>query len=263
MFEERVKTTISCKDCEHIPKATAAGTITEDGHQIMHNGVKIIKGSYHGDWMTKIIQETKGHHEPQEEKAFYEVLESLQSPATMIELGSNWAYYSMWFNKKIQDSRNMMIEPTIKKLQAGRDNFKINNMQGEFFHAFVGRDSEKNAKFVDWDGKVYTLDRICIDDFCKSNNIDHVDVVHSDIQGAEYEMLLGSKNMIEQNKIDHFFISTHISDNLHNKCRDFLTENGYKILCEHTIRESYSADGLIVASRTLDKKITISKRGTV
>jgi hypothetical protein len=68
-MDERTRKTISCKDSEYIPKVTNAGEIF-DGFQIMHNGLKIVNGCYHGDWMSYIIQECKGHHEPQEEKAF-------------------------------------------------------------------------------------------------------------------------------------------------------------------------------------------------
>jgi len=33
--------------------------------QIMHNGILIKRGSYHGEWMSEIIQKLRGHHEPQ------------------------------------------------------------------------------------------------------------------------------------------------------------------------------------------------------
>ena len=58
--------------------------------------------------MTNIIEILKGHHEPQEEFAFFQVLEQLRrnpSPwgnPRMIELGSFWAYYSMWFLKEFR-----------------------------------------------------------------------------------------------------------------------------------------------------------------
>lgn len=38
----------------------------------MHNGVKVIAGGYYGSWMTEIIRLLQGHHEPQEERVFYE-----------------------------------------------------------------------------------------------------------------------------------------------------------------------------------------------
>src|SRR5688500_11027135 len=104
--EERADMTISCKDAEDIPNVKRAGAFdTVDGTevQIMHNGLKVKRGGYYGDWMARIIRELKGHHEPQEEKIFYELLRHVKSGGTMIELGAFWSYYSLWFNKSIKN----------------------------------------------------------------------------------------------------------------------------------------------------------------
>jgi FkbM family methyltransferase len=256
---ERIKTTISCKDCEYIPKVENAGKII-DNYQIMHNGVKVLHGGYHGDWMAEIIEILKGHHEPQEEKAFYEIIKNIDDGGTMIELGSNWAYYSTWFNNSIKNATNIMIEPTDKKLETGKQNFKINKMKGNFEKGFISDSSMENAVFVDWDGKKYTMNRYCIDDIVEKYNLKKVDVVHSDIQGAELEMLHGSVDSILKNKIKYFVISTH-SDHIHNSCIEFLKKYKFNIVCEHSVSESYSADGLIVASFEENININISKKG--
>ena len=46
----------------------------EQNYQLMHNGIKIIQDCYYGSWITTLIEILKGHHEPQEEKVFYEIL---------------------------------------------------------------------------------------------------------------------------------------------------------------------------------------------
>ncbi|MGH7237078.1 MAG: hypothetical protein ACREGF_00910, partial [Candidatus Saccharimonadales bacterium] len=100
--EARVSMTISCRDSDYIPKIKNAGAITSRGGQqvqIMHNGLRVVVGGYHGEWMSRIIRELKGHHEPQEEKVFHEILKQLDDSAVMIELGAFWSYYSIWFNK--------------------------------------------------------------------------------------------------------------------------------------------------------------------
>ena len=66
----RATMTISCRDAEAIPKVPNAGAVEVlDGTpvQIMHNGLKVLYGGYHGDWMANIIHGLRGHHEPQEE----------------------------------------------------------------------------------------------------------------------------------------------------------------------------------------------------
>ena len=54
---------------------------------IMHNGVSVVAGGYYGEWMTGIIERLRGHHEPQEEVIFHEILKYLLPSATMLELG--------------------------------------------------------------------------------------------------------------------------------------------------------------------------------
>jgi FkbM family methyltransferase len=265
--EQRMKLTSSCHDCDYIPKVVGAGQIFTEGqtaYQFMHNGIKIVKNCYSRDpeMMTAIIKNLKGHHEPQEEKCFFEVLKSMPAGAVMIELGSWWAYYSMWFQRTVPNAINFMIEPEPSLLEIGRKNFDLNGMHGTFVQAFVDTSSAEHAYYTDWFNKERFMKRICIDDFLDINHIPFVHILHSDIQGAEYDMLLGTQKSIASHKIGYFFISTH-SDDIHNKCYNFLLKNGFKIVAVHTVRESYSCDGLIVAkSKYINgvESITVSKR---
>ena len=260
----RLEITISCHDCDYIPKIPDAGKVFEgDGieYQLMHNGIKVVKGCYHGDWMTKIIRVLKGHHEPQEEKVFYEVLKTVPVNATMIELGSFWAYYSMWFQKEIKSAKNYMIEPVPEKLEKGEKNFELNQMQGVFTNAFIGKESKEEAALLEWDGSKYHIPQVCVDDYIKEHEIPFVYILHSDIQGAEYDMLLGCRWAIKNKKIGYFFISTH--EDKHEKCLKFLREYQFQVIAEHSVAESFSADGLIVArAECFDgvKKVEVSKR---
>src|ERR1700716_1792460 len=84
----RAAMTVSCRDCDLIPKVPDSGKIiSSEGTpvQIMHNGVRVVAGGYYGDWMTRIIERLHGHHEPQEEVVFHEILKHLQPSATMLE----------------------------------------------------------------------------------------------------------------------------------------------------------------------------------
>lgn len=103
---KRIAMTISCKDAMAIPKVPNAGQIFLQGnseYQLMHNGVKVTKDGYCGPWMTEIITRLEGHHEPQEEFVFHLLLERMRKTLAgsrapvMIEIGSYWAYYSLWF----------------------------------------------------------------------------------------------------------------------------------------------------------------------
>jgi len=244
----RINQTTSCHDCDYIPKEPNAGQIIPGNPtcQIMHNGIKILHKAFHGDWMSEIIRKLRGHHEPQEEKVFHEVLKRVPPNACMIELGSFWSYYSMWFNKSVTNAKNYMIEPNPEKYDLGKKHFHLNNMKGNFTKAFIGPTSIPNSLFMDWDHKSYVLPRISIDDFLDAKGIDFLYLLHSDIQGAEYQMLLGCQKSIAKKKFGYVFISTH--GDCHEKCISFLIKHKFFIIASHTIKESFSADGLIVAA---------------
>ncbi|ABM72597.1 Hypothetical protein P9515_13901 [Prochlorococcus marinus str. MIT 9515] len=252
-IKERVLLTISDNSCDYIPKVSNAGKII-NGYQIMHNGLKIIAESYNGEWMGEIIKNLKGHHEPQEEKAFYEILKDLKDGSSMLELGSNWSYYSMWFAKEIKNSINLMLEPDQEKLQKGLKHFKMNNLNSfAFIQGTVGKNFEHAKDFLGTTLVQYTVDYIL--NFYK---IKKLSILHSDIQGAELNMLRGAKNSLKNKSIEYLFISTH-HDAIHLLCKEFLKEMGYYIICEHSLNESSSADGLIVASSNKRDQINIFK----
>src|SRR5690348_3224581 len=79
--EERVAMTTRCRDAVSIPKVPGAGSVQlePDGTrvQIMHNGIKVLADGYYGDWTTRLITLCQGHHEPQEERVFHEVVSRL------------------------------------------------------------------------------------------------------------------------------------------------------------------------------------------
>ncbi|MDA7921681.1 FkbM family methyltransferase [Verrucomicrobiales bacterium] len=245
----RISDTLACRDSDSIPKVSGAGDVfmqDECSVQRMHNGVLIHEGSYHGEWMMEIIQGLKGHHEPQEEKVFNAVLECIGSGATMIELGSFWAYYSLWFKSRIADSRSILVEPEPDKLRAGKENFALNEFEGTFINAFAGANSVETAEFADWDGTRSVLPKVSIDSLMEEYKIDTLDILHSDIQGAESEMLKGASSALSEGRVKYVFISTHGHE--HRKCLGKVKKYGYRIIAEHSVLESFSADGLIVAA---------------
>jgi hypothetical protein len=240
---KRVVKTINDLSCDKIKKVKNAGVIFEENgekYQIMHNGLKIPLGCYHGLWMAYIIQELKGHHEPFEEKIFHEVLMKVGKNATMLELGSFWAYYSMWFNLKIPNAVNYLIEPSISRLKIGKKNFDINNLNGIFLDGYIGDNKPKI------NNDIVSNNKIIIDKFIMDNKIEVLDILHSDIQGAELQMLNTAKKSMSLGKIKNFFISTH-SDKIHKDCLELIKKNKYKIIFERTSSKETSGDGLIVA----------------
>jgi hypothetical protein len=237
-MELRIQDVLSCPDLGSIPTVPEAGQI-HDGILTMHNGLKVISGSYSGDAMTRLLQRTKGIHEPQEEKVFAEVLKHIPSNSSMLELGAWWGFYSMWFKKEIPEANLYLIEPSEENLKFGMRNLELNGMSARFHQAFVGSKSETPHN---------ATSTISIDDAFLTLEIEKLAILHCDIQGHEFEMLEGAKKSINNRLIDYFFISTHTT-NLHYACVDFLHQSDYEILAHADMLNTYSYDGLIAARR--------------
>jgi hypothetical protein len=85
------------------------------------------------------------------------------------------------------------------------------------------------------------------------HGVGFLDVLHADIQGAELAMLEGAAETIRERRVRFIIVSTHhhnISGDplTHQRCLRHLRDAGATILCEHTVAESFSGDGLILAS---------------
>ncbi len=257
--KQRSSMTISCNDANYIPKVTGAGKVFKSKNgallQRMHNGVLVESGGYYGDWMIEIIKALKGHHEPQEEKVFHEVIKRIGPNGTMVELGAHWGYYSNWFNKQIKDAVNYCFEPDPGYMEGGIRNSQHNNTNLKYVHAAAGKTGAGLLRFEPetTPGEYIDVPVISVDEAVNKYALNNIDLLHMDIQGAELDALEGSLKSIQSKKVRFVFVSTHhhsISNDplTHIKVLGFLRNHGAHIICSHSVHESFSGDGLIVAS---------------
>lgn len=266
----RISMTASCRDCDNIPKVPDAGLakIDADGTawQIMFNGIEVLYGGYYGEWMAEIIRRLRGHHEPQEELLFHTIIQRLGRPgSTMVELGCFWGYYSIWFGRQLPGARCIMCEPDPEHLAIARKNAEHNGIEATFIQAAAGRSGTCTIHLESADGPV-EVKAVSVSDIMAQQDVECIDLLHLDVQGAELDVL---KTLCEDGitgKIRFVFVSTHhflISGDplTHERCLDLLQKVGAHIICEHTVEESFSGDGMIVASfqpQDRDLKIEIS-----
>lgn len=250
-WRERINLVKTCPDNEKLHHAAEAGNIFKN-YQVMHNGLKIMLGSYYDYGNTILLQENRGVHEPQEEYVFQEVLKHLPEKAVMFELGSYWAFYSMWFAKEIKDARCHMVEPDPHKMNFGKLNFKLNQLSGIFDLGFIDEYTNVGQNIPTYN----------VDYLVRKHKVDFIHVLHSDIQGYEYKMLKGATQSIRENRIGYIFISTH-SNLLHQQCAELLLQQNFDIVCSVDLDQTFSWDGLLVAkSKFIDgpERIEISAR---
>ena len=214
-----------------IERVPMAGFVQGD-QVFLHNGLLVPiagPGAYYGPF-SQLLVINRGVHEPLEEFVFQEVLKRLPSDPSMIELGAYWGHYSMWFKKVRANGKVILVEPELPFLKAGQDNFARNDFQGEFINAFVGK-----GKFE-------------IDDFFRSRKIKALDILHTDIQGFETEMLQGAGEVLKRRRINYLFISTH-SQEIHLGIVRQLVEFGYRVeISSDFDAQTTSYDGFVFAS---------------
>ncbi len=212
-----------------IERVPMAGVIA-NGRITLHNGLRVPVNNYYGEFSSVLVI-NRGVHEPLEEYVFQEMLRQLDiaKPIDMIELGSYWAHYSMWLKSRFPHARTTCVEPEPKNLEAGRMNFALNGMSGEFIQDFV------------------SSEHFQVDGFLAQKAMDGIDILHADIQGYELQMLMGAKKALGERRIKRIFVSTH-SQELHQNVVQCLNEMDYRVdVSADFARETTSFDGFVYA----------------
>jgi FkbM family methyltransferase len=250
----RAEMTVSCRDCDTIPKVPDSGkVISLDGTQvqIMHNGLRMVAGGYYGDWMTGIIERLRGHHEPQEEAVFHEILKHVPPAASMLELGGFWSYYSLWFKSQHSQQRQAyVIEPDPNHIAIGRANAALNDHDVTFIQAGVGAEDIKRIKFATESAGTIYIPQLSVSTALRDHRIARLDILHCDTQGAETAIVRSCEALFRSSTVRFGIFSTHshhISGDplTHQRCLAMLRDFGGTVLCEHDVHESFSGDGLV------------------
>jgi hypothetical protein len=214
-----------------IERIPMAGVI-EAEQVYLHNGNLVPftgDGAYYGSF-SQLLVLNRGVHEPLEEYVFQRLLKSLGELPIMLELGAYWGHYSMWLKRVRPRATVILVEPDANNLAAGVDNFKRNGLTGEFIQSSVGR-----ADLV-------------VDSFLLSRQIERLDILHVDIQGAEVEMLEGCCRTLRERRVDYLFISTH-SQLIHERVVTVMDWFGYRVEVSSDFdNETCSFDGFVFAS---------------
>lgn len=258
---DRVRMTIGCNDCANLPKVPNAGSsFIENGQllQQMHDGTRVVAGGYFGEWMRAVIQQLQGHHEPQEESLFHTLLKHARPGSLMVELGCFWAYYSNWYLGAVPLSKAMCIEPDEARLRVGQQNMLLNQRTATFHLAAAGGQFQAEQAFVRESDGVSVV--VPVWDFAKlleQVGADPIELLHMDTQGAELPFLESIARTAYHDRLRFVVVSTHHasisgSTTTHRDCLATLIDMGAFILCEHKVEESFSGDGLIVASFNAD-----------
>jgi FkbM family methyltransferase len=266
--QTRIDMTLACHDSDSIPKVLNSGQVFEENgsnYQLMHNGVKVLHGGYYGAWMSEIIHGLNGHHEPQEERVFHEVVKRAAHDGLMIELGCFWAYYSLWFLKDHPHRKAIGLEPDATHLLTAQKNAAINGLseQISFVHGLSSMHSAESMNIQTESGQQLQLPGYTLANLLARAQIARIEIAHCDAQGAESHVVDQMIELGKKGQLRFAIVSTHAyeitGDPLtHQTCLHKLQAAGAHIIAEHDVHESYSGDGLIAASfRVEDRDLTV------
>jgi len=234
-FEVRHNAVMSDPSNLFIARCNLAGyiiqTSTGKEYTIMHNGIAVDKlNSYYGSY-SDVFSTNKGVHEAAEERMFGLVLSQLPRGSTMLELGSYWSYYSIWFQRAIPESKAWAIEGEKENLEVGRENARINGAKIDFTQGFVGGSHGINVA-----------------DFLEERKISWLDVLHIDVQGSEAAVMQDMDEWFATKRVRYVFVSTHGRE-LNDIVYLALSSNGYRIIANVVAHvESFMLDGLVLGA---------------
>ena len=183
------------------------------------------------------------------EKYVLELKNKNKEKYSMIELGSNFSYYSMLFKKIIEpnETLSIMVEPYEKFFNTGKEHFEINNLEGNFLKKRI-----YNPEL--WCNIKFDYPSTGIDELLDEYKIEELDVLHCDIDQSEVLALNTASNSLKNKKIDLLFILTHGKDQqevsnpptpLHVECKNILNGYGYDCLLDHPTCD-VCGDGLLI-----------------
>lgn len=172
-------------------------------------------------------------------------LKHKKPPYSMIEVGSNQAYYSLLFKHMLgkDNTINILIEPHLPYLQAGKKHFKANNCEGIFYHRGIGTNwvIQANRDIASFKAKPILLTEALHD-----NKLAKVDVLHFDIDGSEMLILFENRELFVKNIFKFVYILTH-STRWHDDCREFFNDLKYELLIDIPYYlKSVGEDGLLI-----------------
>lgn len=166
-------------------------------------------------------------------------------PYVMVEVGSHQAYYSLAFKHILgkENTINIMVEPHKPYFELGEKNFAANNCEGYFYNRGIGTEwkIQPNPDF-----KKFEVNPITLKEIINDHKLNHIDVLHSDIDGSELVLLNENIELFSNKKIKHVYILTH-SDDKHNECKKFFNDLQYDLFLDIPYNlKKVGYDGLLI-----------------
>ena len=184
----------------------------------------------------------------------------------LFDVGANQGQSVKWFQASYPSSQIHSFEPSkicfevLKKNFPNSNNLKINNKavgskKGSLkFNEYSWSALNSLLKRTFTKSEIidnYIVDVITIDDYCKENKIFQINVIKTDTEGYELEVLKGAEKMMNNNSIQFifceiFFYENYIDQSSFGDIYNYLLQKGFSLVRFYTFE--YTVEGL--ANRT-------------
>ena len=210
-----------------------------------------------------------------EQQVFLNIVNSLEGHVDMFELGAGRGDWCLalagiidfgLIDTKATSYRCLAIEAEPSHYEWTKEHFEKQEINAIAVHgalwssvgecSFYSKENPASnyGQCVRDDGNI-KVPSFTVDSLMRKYQFDKLDLIHADIQGAEYEMVLGSIKALEERKVKYWMIGTHLPD-LNDRITDFMRPYGYRVLysvtCASGVHESpfgkisVPVDGLLV-----------------
>ncbi len=201
------------------------------------------------------------YEDPEVMKTF---LSWLKTGSVYYDIGSNTGFYALTANRVIKSGKIYAFEPLPSVRLTFEDHIKLNSkLMGNnniSILPFAIADAEKQVQFsnniMQTDGNTYikgspvfssAKNKIAVQcysvDGLLQQGYDKPDIIKIDAEGAEYDILQGAVNSLQQYK-PYILLATHDwhLPGVKDKCVNFLQELGYRL--QHTGNYNKQLEGL-------------------
>ncbi|MFV8372614.1 FkbM family methyltransferase [Flavobacterium sp. LB2P74] len=191
--------------------------------------------------------------------------ELIGNKLVFFDIGANWGQTIKKMSSNYPDAKIHAFEPSKKCFKSLKDNFKNNTVS---LHNLAVGSSSSQLEFNEysWSAlnsllkraygtaeilETYIVDVVTIDEFCKNIAVSHINLLKTDTEGYELNVLKGASEMMGRNKIQFvyveiFFNENYVGQSSFGDIYNFLLENGFELVQFYDVL--YTNDGL--ASKT-------------
>jgi hypothetical protein len=123
----------------------------------------------------------------------------------MVELGAFWSFWTIVFGKKFPKSKSVIVEGDLEKLSVGLTNLYLNGLSAIAYHKTIAVEHSTLTEPL-------TIGNITLTELFESSETQVIDILHMDIQGAEFGIYEEVAERLENGTIKNVIMATHFID---------------------------------------------------